>query len=88
MGSKVERNRSREDERFGFRLCYLIMKEEMNYRKLHNTCTVDLLEGVYKNYRPKKRNSMIYEVEQLIWRRGRLEVRYRAVWILEIIFMA
>lgn len=82
MGSKDELSRGRVDERFGFRLCSLIIKEEMNYRKLHNTSTVDLLEGVYKSYRPRKRNSRIYEAERLICKRGGLEVRHQAVWIL------
>lgn len=82
MRSKVERNRSRVDQRIGFRLQSLIMKEEINYRKLHNTSTVDLLEGVHKNYRLKKRNSWIYMKLSSLFGSGELEVRYQAVWIL------
>ena len=47
--------------------------EEMDYKKLQNTSTVDILSHLYKDYRPKKRKD-VYEVERLISKREGIEV--------------
>lgn len=45
----------------------------MDYKKLQNTSTVDILSHLYKDYRPKKRKD-VYEVERLISKREGIEV--------------
>ena len=45
----------------------------MNYRRLHNTSTVDLLGDIYKRYQPRK-GTKVYEVERLIAKRKVSEV--------------
>ena len=47
--------------------------DEMDYKKLQNTSTVDILSHLYKDYRPKKRKD-VYEVERLISKREGIEV--------------
>ena len=43
----------------------------MNYRVLHNVSSVDLLEDIYKRYRPRagNRRSRVYPFERLITKR-------------------
>jgi len=47
----------------------------MDYKKLQNTSTVNILSHIYKDYRPKRRLKDVYEVERLISRREGIEVR-------------
>ena len=51
-----------------------IVSVVMDYKKLQNTSTVDILSHLYKDYRPKKKRKDVYEVERLISKREGIEV--------------
>ena len=46
----------------------------MDYKKLQNTSTVDILSNLYKDYRPNMKRKDVYEVERLISKREGIEV--------------